>query len=41
MIDYYNPDIYYHEGILINPKEMNLTDDYCILLSHRPELRSK
>ena len=36
--DYYNPDIYYHEGILDEHlKEMNLTDDYCILLSHRPE----
>ena len=36
--DYYNPDIYYHEGILDKHlKEMNLTDDYCILLSHRPE----
>lgn len=36
--DYSNPDIYYHENILDKHiKEMNLTDDYCILLSHRPE----
>ncbi len=37
--DYYDTDIYMHSIILDEHiKEMNLTDDYCILLSHRPEV---
>ena len=36
--DYYDTDTYLHGSILDRHiKEMNLTDDYCILLSHRPE----
>lgn len=36
--DYYDTDVYMHSIILDEHiKEMNLTDDYCILLSHRPE----
>lgn len=37
--DYYDTVISFHKSILnTNIKEMNLTDDYCILLSHRPEV---